>query len=820
MLNALMGRSSSLIAAALVAVPGALCAQQLRGTVHELGGGAPLPGAVVTAVDSAGANSRRAIADAQGRFSIVLPLHADHLHVVRIGYRPRNVAVTVKLETSIDIAMERIPPMLEAVKVSDKELCPGSIERGAAFALWEQARDGLLAAVVARELKPAMMRTIIFDRRLDARDALVREQHTETQTGSSTRPFLASAGASYFATAGYMSDEGADGRVFHAPDADVLLDPAFAARHCFHLQPADREHAGQIGLAFVPVPGAARDTIVEVAGVIWIDQTMPQLRTFDFQYTGLEPAAEKMHAGGHLEFRMMANGVSFIEHWWLRLPILTSGPDHSYHPNRPATVRRQDRDDLTVLAISEAGGAVLDATWADGEAWHAPPTIVAGDVLQRDSRLPIAHAVVSLAGTPDSATTDSAGHFQLDVIPGKYTLVAADTLLREFVADRTESRVVTAERGKTTNVRIEVDRVANVVSDVCHGQDNGQEMDDKHVIVVGHTSVPDGALPHESHVVAEWQDDYLLSSEAMRINGKRQETPIDDQGRFVVCGIVRERPIHLRLYFGRTDVVADTSITIYHERLTHVLPWRVNGSIVAGGGRFTGTVVGTDRRPLSGATVVLTEPQRSATTDSAGQFQIAAVKPGTYSIEIRRVGYTPIADSVTLAARTQVVRGFMLRPGATLDTVRALAARSLHVAPDLREFEQRSRTGQGTFIVDSLLRRHETERVSDVLRELIPEVQIQSSGSTAYVVSARDGRPGKRALEMSGGANRCFATVYLDGLLLYDLSTSGPADTPPNINDFRVSELAGVEYHPADGPMPARFRSSPCGTLLLWTRER
>jgi hypothetical protein len=380
--------------AALV-MPGVLRAQQLRGSVRELGASAPLPGAVVTAVDSAGANTTRAMADGQGRFAITLPLHAARLHVVRIGFRPRDVAIPASLDTPVDVGMERIPPILEAVKVSDKELCPGSVERGAAFALWEQARDGLLAAVVARELKPAMTRMLSFDRRLHPGDELVGEQHTRMQTGWTTRPFISSAGASYFATVGYMTDEGANGRVYHAPDADVLLDPAFAATHCFRLQRADRDHEGQIGLAFVPAPG--RDTLVEVTGVVWLDAATPQLRTFDFLYTSLEPAATSMHAGGHLEFRTMPNGVSFIERWSIRLPILaaTAG-DRATRPYEASANRRQNQNNVRLAAISEAGGVVLDAQWQDGAAWHTPATVLAGEVLQRNSPLPVSLIAASL----------------------------------------------------------------------------------------------------------------------------------------------------------------------------------------------------------------------------------------------------------------------------------------------------------------------------------------------------------------------------------------------------------------------------------------
>ena len=76
-------------------------------------------------------------------------------------------------------------------------------------------------------------------------------------------------------------------RNFFAPDADVLLDESFATSHCFRLAADDTSHRGQIGLAFTPAPGRGRDTLVDVAGVIWIDRATPALRSLEFLYTGL-----------------------------------------------------------------------------------------------------------------------------------------------------------------------------------------------------------------------------------------------------------------------------------------------------------------------------------------------------------------------------------------------------------------------------------------------------------------------------------------------------------------------------------------------------
>ena len=119
-----------------------------------------------------------------------------------------------------------------------------------------------------------------------ASNELVRYLETRFTTGTTTRPFVASASAVEFARVGYMA-ENSLGRTFFAPDADVLLDESFATSHCFRLAADDTSRRGQIGLAFTPAPGRGRDTLVDVAGVIWIDRATPALRSLEFLYTGL-----------------------------------------------------------------------------------------------------------------------------------------------------------------------------------------------------------------------------------------------------------------------------------------------------------------------------------------------------------------------------------------------------------------------------------------------------------------------------------------------------------------------------------------------------
>ncbi len=543
---------------------------QLRGVVRDGPTRAPLSGAVVTVLDRAGATTARTITDVEGRFTVGIAPAAASLRVVRIGFRPRDVPVPSTTSAALEIVMERIPPMLNAVHVTDNELCPGSTDRGAAFQVWEQARAGLLATVVARELKPANARTLAYESRLAPNDERVRKQTTRIGSGRTTRPFVSSQTPVYFARHGYILEDGST-RIYNAPDADVLLDESFATTHCFRVQAADADHRGQIGLAFTPAPG--RDTLPDVTGVIWIDGTVPQLRSLDFLYTALERAAMSMKTGGHIEFRTMPNGVAFIERWHLRLPALEllSSPRKTGNPSQdlmPSTMR-QDRTDFRVYEIIEAGGVVLSATWDDGAEYRDTAAVIRGTVTQRKTNAPVAHAIVTLVGTADTALTDAAGQFVLEVIPGKYGLSVADTALHAFVQSRMVSQTVSVGRAQTTSTHLELAPIGEVVEQLCRGI----QVFDREVILIGHVFAADRPRIPNAVVTTTWESASMVGGQIAE-RKVRRDSDVDDEGRFVVCGVQLERPVRLRLNVGN-DVFADTTIRLDKPDLTQPIEWRI-----------------------------------------------------------------------------------------------------------------------------------------------------------------------------------------------------------------------------------------------------
>ncbi len=566
-----MRRATALLAIALAFVP-PLAAQQVRGVVLDSAAGGALPGAVVMALDSSGVTRGRTISGGDGRFALTPTMPAVRLRVIRIGYSPAEMRLSAAApSTSLRIVMHRLPAALSAMRVTGRELCPGSAERGAAFELWEQARAGLLAAVVTREANPADATMLMFNRTLSPDDELVREMHVESQSGRTTRPFISPEPAAAFAVHGYMREAEDRSREFAAPDADVLLDQSFATVHCFHLQPADAAHPGQIGLAFTPV--ATHDTLVDVSGVIWMDGTRAALRSLDFRYTSLEPAARAANAGGVIDFRSMPNGVSFIDRWIMHLPALTEEQSRQRTVRDPAQFHARRATDYRahVSAIVETGGQVLTAKWDDGVSWRANPTGIAGRVTS-DGR-PASGAVVALEGANVRATANAKGEFTFDrLVPGTYALVATDTSLINYVDERRAERTIRVRADTLTPIVIDLPRFAAMLDRVCHKS----EMPKESAILLGQIVNDRGEPDPTVHLTATWQANYnnggpLELDRDVRVNGASQQTDADDQGRFSICGVVTQRPIHLRASRGRA--YSDTTIQVLPDSVFKTIRW-------------------------------------------------------------------------------------------------------------------------------------------------------------------------------------------------------------------------------------------------------
>ena len=793
-------------------------AQQVTGVVHQTPGAVPVVGAVVLLVDSSGRAVARTITDPGGRYRLSWQPAAARLRVVRIGFRPASDRVLsgVPHDTSVDVELDRLPAMLTAVRVTSDAVCSDSPDRRGALALWEQARAGLLAAIIARDAAAARMTNLSFERRLDARTRRVTHIRPRVATGSSNRPFLAARSGDELARLGYTESRGKDA-VFFAPDADVLLDESFASAHCFSVQRGDDSHRGLIGLGFEPRVNRRREVFVDVRGVLWLDPELPALSDLEFRFTGVHPLAARVGAGGTLRFQTMTNGVAFIAEWTLALPVLIPGPA----PRSPPSL----------VDLSETGGIVLDASWPDGASWKADIAPLQGSVTERGSGEPIAGAVAAIEGLADSVTADRSGRFTFGPLPeGTYSLDITDTTFGNYLRPRTVSRNVSVKKGAVADGSLELPSRSELVAELCKDRRSSGAT----ATMLGRLKNGGVDLPSGLAVESSWQANYTMRTGESGINvtEARQAIDLDSDGTFRVCGVAHERPVRLRLRLGRIPV-ADTVVTAGRTTF-HLVDWALRAGVLAAAQRgdassLAGSVVNeSSGAPIGSADVWLVLDDVRVNTDSSGRFAIHGLSPGRHLVQVRRIGYAVRRDTITLFAGAEADRQFRLTSQAVmLDTVRTIAEGGRYISPALRGFEERRATGQGHFIAEDELRKNDNRTVPNVLRR-IPGIMIGSGRTGEYAGSTRGGGgspagvmgPLPRADSGDRTSPRgCWVAVYLDGIPIY----TGPPQPAPDLARMQVRDFAAVEFYAGGATMPVQFsqmKASDCGVLLLWTRER
>jgi hypothetical protein len=271
-------------------------------------------------------------------------------------------------------------------------------------------------------------------------------------------------------------------------------------------------------------------------------------------------------------FRDVANGVSFIERWALRLPMLRpNGPTP-----RPAR-RRQDLTDLHVSGIDESGGIVLSASWPDGTSWRLPMTGVAGTVVRRSGGEPVPFAIVSVDGTKDTVVADATGAFMLTpMVPGRYLIAAADTTLHAFAAPRGTNRTVDVPRDALTLTRFEVAPILGVLNDLCSSQRRRGDDQPETTTIVGRVVLPDSLIGRSPTVRGTWQAEYNLggpvtTGAGLAVTTAEQVSTVDALGRFVLCGVADARRVQLRVAAGNFS--ADTTVKVQTGSFT-TIEWR------------------------------------------------------------------------------------------------------------------------------------------------------------------------------------------------------------------------------------------------------
>jgi hypothetical protein len=398
-------------------------AQMFAGIVRDSTSRLAVVGVVVELQDPGGVTLARTLTGATGTFTIAADPRASRLKLVRIGFRPRDLAIRIDTIAGVllEITMARLPTMLDRVDVVAGAKCDERTN-AAGQALLQQARAGLLAKIVGREVNPAKLVRLSYERTFSSRlDTMMPSVWIDSVNESKTTFKAARRGAD-LVTRGFTADSLGTG-IYFAPDAETLLDEGFEAGYCFYV--TDRR--GQIGLGFSPA-SSRRIGRVDVEGVLWIDKEARALRTLEYRYVGAGREAEANNVGGNLVYQEMPNGAVIVSRWTLRL-LKVRVDSQMYRFGRLPTGR---------IVVSEGGGLVARAQWPDSTKWSAQLGELEVTAIDGESGRRIPHAEVRLRKTNFVATSDENGIAKFEnVFPGRYAIDVSNRELEElgFIRD-------------------------------------------------------------------------------------------------------------------------------------------------------------------------------------------------------------------------------------------------------------------------------------------------------------------------------------------------------------------------------------------------
>jgi hypothetical protein len=252
----------------------------------------------------------------------------------------------------------------------------------------------------------------------------------------------------------------------------------------------------------------------------------------------------------------------------------------------------------------------------------------------------------------------------------------------------------------------------------------------------------------------------------------------------------------------------------------------MGSALVFGTATAQSVVKGTVRQgghPLPRVEVGIAARNLRIQTDTTGSYSLALGEGGIIELSVRAVGYYPQTRRLMLASGDTVTVSFELeRAPQQLDSITVSAPGPTPVSGKMQAFEERRRLGFGRFFTREMLAAREHSTLGNVLRMTAGLRFVRrpdSCGGGFVVASAREGSVGWKPWMQCGTdvlPPACYTGIWLDGVRLWVPGTSDP----PNVDEFQVISLEGVEVYRGPSEVPTQYQGtgSSCGALLLWTR--
>lgn len=437
---------------------------------------------------------------------------------------------------------------------------------------------------------------------------------------------------------------------------------------------------------------------------------------------------------------------------------------------------------------------------------------------------PLAGAIVQVANADDpssafSAESDSLGEYRITgLTPGRWIAGffhrAADGLgveLAPLVARLGTDSLAILDFGTPGPRRLR--------AQLCPQADPGAPM------LLGLVrDAESGTAVEGARVVLTWSETRIEeASSSLRRIQRRMPVRTRPDGGYVACGL----PVDLEIEAGaeapkriaggivpialragavlRQDLTIGDSLSVTAVVLPDTNAARENRpamprTVARGNARIVGTVRAPDGQPLQGARVVVWGTGVEGVSGANGAFSLGGLPSGTYSLEVRAIGFTPKKVIVDLSAKRP--QQLALRLDSRVTALSSVQVRERATSKSFSEFEERMKRGSGfgRFITEEDILRRNPLQMSEVLR-VTPGIQVVPRGG---------GLNGNAILGRGG----CQPTVFVDGTRAID----GAVDLDDIV---RPQDVAGVEVYGGSAGVPPQFMmgSGGCGVVAIWTKR-
>ncbi len=397
---------------------------------------------------------------------------------------------------------------------------------------------------------------------------------------------------------------------------------------------------------------------------------------------------------------------------------------------------------------------------------------------------PIAGAEIVVLGQGLRGVTDARGRFEIPAPPGRHTLAFYAPWLDSLALPPIQREV---EVGTAGDVRVSL---ATPPKATYQRAACGTPPAADQGALPGEVRGPDGAPVAGVGVATRWTETAI----GVGTFGRRLVASVDTSnaaGLYAVCGVPVGSEVALRAIgtdgVGSNEIIVAIAAAVQRRDLG-VAPRGLTT-------RITGRVLRPDGSPLPAATVAVTGDSALRTVaDDEGRFVLDDVPRRSTQLVVRSVGHVPALTTVEpLHSQVELDDVRLERVPYELATV-TVDGEPMTVGR--LEFENRRRTGLGTFISDEQLARV-PNRNSNVVASMAPRTRAQPTREGPMLLIRR-------------GNGFCRPRFFLDGYDQGSVTASEEASFMALAKRIEVydANMAPARYADFDG----------CGAVVIWTK--